>query len=73
MLINNLDMNRKDRFKHVSSRLKSVEVYNIMFMWMKKIDDKARHPLLLYSHGRSEEFILRSRHTRLLVNTYIFI
>ncbi len=62
MLINNLDMNRKDRFKRVFNKLKSVEIYNIIFVWIKKTDNKARHPLLLYLRGRSEEFVLRSRH-----------
>ncbi len=30
MLINNLDINRKDRFKRVFNKLKSVEIYNII-------------------------------------------
>ncbi len=30
MLINNLDINRKDRFKYISSRLESAEIYNII-------------------------------------------
>ncbi len=30
MLINNLDINRKDRFKYVFNRLKSIGIYNII-------------------------------------------
>ena len=73
MLINNLDINRKDRFKYVFSRLKSVRIYNIMPVWIEKINNKARYLLLLYLRGRSREFILRSRYTWLLINAYIFI
>ncbi len=73
MLINNLDINRKDRFKRVSNKSESIEIYSIVFVWMKKIDDKARYSLLLYSHGRLREFVSRSKHTRLLINAYIFI
>ncbi len=32
MLINNLDMNRKDKFKHIFNELKSAEIYNIVFV-----------------------------------------
>ena len=32
MLINNLNINRKDRFKYVFNRLKSIRIYNIMFI-----------------------------------------
>ncbi len=72
MLINNLDINRKDRFKRVFNELESVRIHNIILVWIKKIDDKARYSLLLYSHRRSEESVLRSRHTQLLVNACIF-
>ncbi len=30
MLINNLDINRKDRFKHVFNELENIRVYNIV-------------------------------------------
>ncbi len=73
MLINNLDINRKDRFKRVFSELENAGIYNIMSIWIKKIDSKARYSLLLYLRGRSGEFVLRSRYTWLLANTYIFI
>ncbi len=72
MLINNLDINRKDRFKRVSNELESAGIYSIMPVWIKKIDGKARYSLLLYSRGRLGESILKSRHTWLLINTYIF-
>ncbi len=32
MLINNLDINRKDKFKHISNKLESVEIYNTVFV-----------------------------------------
>ncbi len=32
MLINNLDINRKDRFKYIFSKLESAEIYNIVFV-----------------------------------------
>ncbi len=73
MLINNLDINRKDRFKYVFNRLKSIGIYNIISVWIEKIDNKARYSLLLYSRGKLEELILRSKYTRLLANAYIFI
>ncbi len=32
MLINNLDINKKDRFKHVFSKLENAEIYSIVFI-----------------------------------------